>query len=146
MILPFDSDGYLPMGEHLATWDELANRFGHSGRRDWLLEGLRDALLALKVAGCAVAYIDGSFVTDKTLPKDYDACWDARGVRVKDLDPVFLDMTNDRVRQKAKFRGEFFPSHVVENRAGTTFLEFFQRRKDTGEPKGIVRINLSSVT
>lgn len=37
--------------------------------------------------------------------------------------------------------GECFPN-VSEAATGSPFLEFFQTRRDTGEPKGIVAIDL----
>ena len=40
------------------------------------MNGLRAALVNLKGAGCQTAYINGSFVTRKELPNDYDACWE----------------------------------------------------------------------
>src|SRR5579864_7933526 len=43
------------------------------------------------MAGCSRVYIDGSFVTVKREPGDYDACWDIDGVNVEALGSVFLD-------------------------------------------------------
>ena len=49
-------------------------------------------------------YIDGSFVTVKLEPRDYDACWDIDGVNVEALDSVFLDFSKGRRAQKRKSR------------------------------------------
>ena len=92
--------------------------------------------------GCRTAYVDGSFVTAKPLPMDFDACWAIDGVDADRLDPVFLDFSNSRARQKARFGGEFFPADLPEGITGKTFLEFFQTDKETGAPKGIVAIDL----
>ena len=46
------------------------------------------ALEVLHRAGCSKVYIDGSFVTVKLEPGDYDACWDIDGVNVEALDSV----------------------------------------------------------
>lgn len=43
----------------------LQMRFGSSLRRVELLDGLRQALVALRDAGCRTAYVDGSFVAEK---------------------------------------------------------------------------------
>lgn len=142
MIPAFDDLGRLPPGVHVATWDEIAERFGGAPWRERLLWGLRDALRSLKEAGCSVAYIDGSFVTQKTVPGDFDACWDEGGVDPDVLDPVLLDFSNRRATQKAKFGGELFPRSGSANPSGTSFLSFFQIDKATGEPKGIIAINL----
>ncbi len=79
MIPPFDERGNLPPGIHKADWTELEAAFGGSPRRVALLAGLREALASLRRAGCRTAYIDGSFVTAKEEPGDFDACWDAVG-------------------------------------------------------------------
>jgi len=107
-----------------------------------LLAGLKSALAALNAAGCRKVYIDGSFVTVKHEPGDYDACWDIEGVDVDSLDPVFLDFSNARRAQKRKYFGEFFPAQVPEGASGRLFLDFFQTDKETGKRKGIVGLNL----
>lgn len=91
-------------------------------------------------------YVDGSFVTVKEAPGDFDGCWDPLDVDGKQLDPVLLDFTNKRVAQKAKYGGELFPSLALADPAGNTFLEFFQIDKATGEAKGIVAIDLQKVS
>lgn len=58
------------------------------------------------------------------------------------LDSVFLDFSNGREAQKRKYLGEFFPAQMPEGASGRLFLEFFQTDKETGRPKGIVRLNL----
>src|SRR5215210_5775645 len=94
--------GNLPPGIHEATWGEIATAFGTTARRRQLLAGLRSALLSLRQAGCRRAYVDGSFVTAKPEPDDFDGCWEAAGVDPGQLDPVLLDFTNVRQAQKAK--------------------------------------------
>lgn len=85
--------------------------------------------------------MDGSYVTDKPNPGDFDLCWDPTHVNAHKLDPVFLDFSNLRKNQKLKYGGEFFPSSAKAD--GThTFIEFFQIDKETGLEKGIIRIQL----
>jgi hypothetical protein len=142
MILEFNRDGTLPVGVHWSDWEEIELRFGFSERRRQLLSGLKSALKALRRAGCRRVYVDGSFVTVKREPGDYDACWDIESVDVELLDPVFLDFSNGRRAQKRKHFGEFFPAQMPEGATGRLFLEFFQTGKETGKPKGIVGLNL----
>jgi hypothetical protein len=145
MIPPFDGDGNLPPGIHAATWDEFERRYGTTRQRRSLLQGLRTALGILRTAGCRRAYIDGSFVTAKRVPKDVDVAWEPAGANVEHLlrlEPVFGEFDNQRAAQNAKFSGEFFPSSALADVAGSTFLEFFQIDKTTGNPKGIVAIGL----
>lgn len=107
-----------------------------------MLRCLGDAIALLTRAGCARFFLDGSFVTAKEHPKDYEVLWDSTTVDVAQLDPVFLDFTHERAAQKHRFLGEFFPADATEVSTGKPFLEFFQTDKLTGEPKGIVEIML----
>jgi Family of unknown function (DUF6932) len=145
VIPPFNERGNLPPGVHKADWNELEAAFGGSSRRVALLEGLRRALDSLRGAGCRTAYVDGSFVTAKEDPADFDACWDAVGVDPDALDPVLLDFSGRRKAQKERFGGELFPADTAAEPAGTRFLDYFQRDRDTGDPKGIVEIDLEDL-
>ena len=142
MIPDFQADGSLPLGVHWAEWAEFQDRFGTNLHRHRLLVGLREALEMLAAAGCSAAFVDGSFVTEKEFPRDFDVCWDVRGVNPGQLDPIFLDFSNGRAAQKGRFMGEFFPAQLPEGASGKTYLEFFQADKDSGNPKGIVAIDV----
>ena len=150
MIPPFETDPgedgrfQLPPGVHAATWRELAERFGTNERRREILAGLLRALQALRAAGCRRAYVDGSFVTSKEVPGDFDGCWDHEGVDFDGLDPVLLDFEDHRKAQKAKFEGEMFLSMTQADALGRRFLDFFQLDRD-GRPKGIVQIDLKGI-
>jgi hypothetical protein len=147
MIPGFSADGNLPPGVYEASWDEFVARFGGTAHRLRLIDGLHSALSLLRAAGCCRVYINGSFVTAKEVPEDFDAVWEAAGVDVElllRLEPVFGDFSMRRAAQKARFRGEFFPSSLTEGATRSPFLEFFQVDKHTGDPKGIVALNLES--
>ena len=141
MIPAFNSDGNLPPGVHWATWQEFAARFGTTPHRKQLLKGLKSALDSLSKAGCQTVYIDGSFVTKKENPNDFDGCWDLTGVDPSLLDPILLLLDNKRVAQKAKYKGELFPASWTADGVGKTYLDFFQIDRD-GNPKGIIAIDL----
>src|SRR5689334_19202020 len=105
MIPDLDADGNLPPGIHAVTWRELEARCGSNPHRRQLLSGLRRAAEVLKIAGCQAIYVDGSFVTSKAVPLDFDGCWDRKGmslVLLQAADPVLLDFANRRAAQKAK--------------------------------------------
>lgn len=138
----FDRTGRLPPGVHWVAWKELVSVLGFNAKRLRLLDGLKRALVALKAAGCRSIYVDGSFVTTKPEPGDFDAGWAVEGVDANKLDPVFLDFSNARAAQKARFQGEFFPAELPEGVSGKTFLEFFQTDKESGDPKGILALDL----
>lgn len=115
-------------------------RFGWNPRRRQLLDGLADAIEVLAAAGCRTLWLNGSFVTAKEEPADFDACWDTDGVDLDLLDAVVLDLSSGRSAQKARFGGELFPN-VTEAQSGLVFSEFFQNERDTGR-KGIVVLTI----
>ncbi|MDN5942574.1 MAG: hypothetical protein L0H94_11880 [Nitrospira sp.] len=94
--------GNLPPGEHPAAWEEIVERFGHTQWRNKLLDGLKAALESLRAAGCKKIYLDGSFVTAKERPGDFDACWAGEGVNPDLLDEELLIFDSGRATQKAK--------------------------------------------
>jgi hypothetical protein len=74
-IPPFREDGWLPIGHHPATWEEIVARFGGSAgsRRAALTAKLlawRDAVRACGVI--AVLLLNGSYVSAKEEPGDFD--------------------------------------------------------------------------
>jgi hypothetical protein len=145
MLPSFDPDtGRLPEGEHAASWDEIVDRFGWTPRRRQLLDGLAHAVELFATAGCTRLWLNGSFVTAKDDPADFDACWDPHGVDLDTLDPAFLDFDDGRACQKAQFGGEFFPN-VVETGSGLDFADFFQNERDGGR-KGIVVLTLKGLS
>jgi hypothetical protein len=133
----------LPTGIHAATLSEVETAFATNAARREMFAGLVKAASSLLSVGCVKIYLDGSYVSAKPIPGDYDACWDPAGVDLKKLDPVFRDFTNKRHAQKAKFKGEFFPS-TMKNTPTQPFVDFFQVDRFTGMIKGILVIVLSS--
>lgn len=109
------------------------------------MSGLRAALENLKGAGCQTVHINGSFVTSKDLPNDYDACWEETGVDPAALDSVLLTFDPGRATQKAKYMGEPFPASIIADTDGLSFFEFFQTDRDTGRTKGIIAIDLGGL-
>lgn len=146
MIPDFNAEGNLPPGIHWATWDEIVKRFGSTHWRRQLLAGLRAALEELKRVGCTVVYLDGSFVSSKLVPRDFDGCWEEQGIDFASIDPILLDFTGRRPAQKSKYLGELFPASWDADGRGTRFLDFFQADKATGHQKGIVAIDLGGLT
>ena len=146
MIPNFQPNGNLEPGIHWATWSEVLERFGFTPWRNQLLNGLRTALDALRYAGCQTVYLDGSLVTNKLVPGDFDACWEEEGVDWDALDPVLLTFDPDRATQKAKFGGELFPASAEATLGGRVFFEFFQTDKETGQQKGIIALDLGGLT
>ncbi len=134
----------LPVGIHVADLNAIKLRFAYNPWRRRLFGGLCRASMNLARSGCRRLYLDGSFVTDKPKPNDFDACWDPQGVDRQKLDPVFFDFNDRRAAQKAKFFGEFFLSTTKADAQDRSFVDFFQVEKFSYQPKGIILINLST--
>ncbi|UYG06678.1 DUF6932 family protein [Halomonas sp. M4R1S46] len=133
----------LPPGIHWATLAEVEAAFATNVRRRKLFSGLLEVSEALARAGCRRLFLDGSYVTGKPNPGDYDGCWDPYAVDPSLLDPVLLDFSELRRKQKEKFLGEVFP-FSLEAAPGKKFIEFFQVEKHSGGRKGIVAIDLTA--
>ena len=103
------------------------------------------AIESLRRAGCHTVYLDGSFVTSKETPNDFDACWEEAGAVPESLDPVLLRFDASRAEQKARYLGELFPASIGETAEGISFLEFFQTDREMGSPKGIIAVELGGL-
>jgi hypothetical protein len=116
---------------------------GISGKRERMIEGLALAMIHLKAAGARTIYIDGSFVTSKPKPIDFDACYDRETVDFENLrvNAPRLFNYSDRAAQKAKYRGEIFPSDQPVGNYGENSFEFFQIDRQQNR-KGIIAIDL----
>jgi hypothetical protein len=135
----------LPPGIHEATWQEFILRYGYNRPRRYLLDGLTKVITDLRAAGCRRLYVDGSFVTDKPDPGDFDCCWEEAGVNESKLPPEMRDIEYPRRAQKEKYRGDIFPAHWVADFEGTSYLEYFQKSARKRRKKGIVALNLSLI-
>ena len=107
------------------------------------MTGLLAACRNLASAGCCLVLLNGSFVSAKPLPNDYDGAWETVGVNPDRLDPVLLDFSNGRAAMKSKYLGELFPA-TSSAEPGVLFRDFFQSDRD-GVAKGIVQIDLGSL-
>jgi hypothetical protein len=140
MIPDWTGEGLLPPGVHPATWAEVVARYSWNARRSSLLLGLLDGLKALAVADCSALWLDGSFVSNKELPGDYDACWDPTGMNGSRIDPRLLDFSpSGRHAIKSKYLGDLLIAGV-EQGSGLAFVDFFQQTRD-GRAKGIILLD-----
>ncbi|OMC63331.1 hypothetical protein BK121_27805 [Paenibacillus odorifer] len=142
-IPEFLSNGMLPPGIHNATWEEFKEKYDMNYTRRVQLKGLERAIKCFKSAGCTSIYIDGSFITDKKRPGDYDALYDLDEIDENLIDSKLLDASiQGRLTQKRYYEGEFFPAFIPAARNGTIYLDYFQNDKKTNSPKGIIKIEL----
>ena len=74
-----------------------------------MIRDLKLAMTQLKAAGARTIYINGSFVTSKETPNDFDACYDRETVDREYLKSMLLDCLLLRSkRPKAKVEGGDF--------------------------------------
>lgn len=126
-------------------WGQFVANFAWNNRRRFLIGGMRRALLNLQSAGCSAAIVDGSFVSRKEEPEDYDLAFDPVGVNGGLVDPVLRRHDDQRKSMKAKYFGDVFPWGTVA--CATTRLiyrDFFQRDR-SGVAKGVVLLDVTSV-
>jgi hypothetical protein len=146
MVPSFDPvSGYLPRGVHPWTWADFSNGFTWTQRRRFLIGGLYRALRNLKGAGCRSAIVDGSYVTAKDSPGDYDAAFDPNGVDGRLVDPVLLRHSDGRKSMRAKYFGDMVPWGAVACEAtGMIYQDFFQQDRD-GRAKGVVLLDVRAL-
>ncbi|KJH62097.1 MULTISPECIES: DUF6932 family protein [Acinetobacter calcoaceticus/baumannii complex] len=133
----------LPPGEHIATLQEIKQTLAFNPHRLNLFNGLSTAASLLAQSGCKYLYLDGSYVTEKDKPSDFDACWCIEQVNLDIVDPIFTDFSNGTSAQKARFGGELFPN-CTEGASGKLFRDFFKNEKHTNQEKGIIVIDLQA--
>lgn len=126
MLPEFDNKGNLPVGIHKTKWPEFIERYSHNHYRKRLIKEMSSAFKNLKKAGCTTVFTDGSFVTDKQKPNDYDGCLDVIGVDTCSLDFSLKDCQSKRIAQKIKFYEEIFPATMC-SKHGQTALIFFKK-------------------
>jgi Family of unknown function (DUF6932) len=115
--------------------DEIRVSFATNAARQRLFSGFEKVVAALQHANCQTIYLDGSFVTGKPTPDDFDGCWEPAGVQVSKLDPVLLKFKPPRTEQKSKYFGEMFVSSAPAA-PGKIFLDFFSKKNIPVFPKG----------
>jgi hypothetical protein len=91
-------------------------------------------------------FLDGSFVTAKEAPSDYDGCWPGNELGdMSRIDPVLFDFAARRAAMKKKYGGELFVAEWDATGLGQPYRRFFQFTRD-GEEKGVVVLKLETVT
>lgn len=145
MIPEFGPDGALPPGIHITTLKEFEQRFSTTIVRRGMFIKLLKLIEDLRGIGCSAIYVDGSFTTTKRIPGDMDICWENTGVDsgvAFAKMPILFDFANGRRNQQMIYNADIFPAHLIEGASGMYFIDFFQRDKATGNPKGIVQIDI----
>jgi len=135
------ANGTLPAGKYEMTIAEFETKFAYNITRKGLFNKLIKLIEDLKNIGCQTLYIDGSYVTNKVFPGDMDICWEMDGVDLAKAKPM-LPALFDRSLQKSVYGADIFPANIMERNSMKLFIDFFQTDKNTGQPKGIVKIKI----
>lgn len=144
MIPDFNDSGYLPAGIYEASFEEVKVRFGLSKKRQRLLMLMQELIHQCRMLNCDIIYLDGSFISNKVSPNDYDACWDTTHENREWVLNNVADtpLNSESEAQKECYGGEIYPAFVkAPLLPGLTILEYFQRTKE-GESKGIIMLKL----
>jgi len=146
--MKFEKNGYLAKGIYELTWEEFISEFSFSPRRKYLISGLEKVVKILKEANCECIFINGSFISDKLEPNDWDACFKDT-YRMNDYLYNKYPELFDQYKCKEKYFGDLFQANAITDiSTEIRFLDFFQRikpsrrTKKTIEFKGIVSIKL----
>lgn len=140
-IPPFRYDGHLPNGVHPASWNEFSARFGVNEHRQGLLDGMKVGLNELRARGVKKAYVGGSFVTTKELPRDFDITFDATMPQMKRWLTDAPILTNV-AEQETRFGGSFMPSFKFSKDGGQK--SFYQTNR-YGRSVGILELDLRTL-
>ena len=133
MIPKFNKNGYLPKGIHKATLSEIKRRFGGgTERREELFKGLQSLVRVLRKNRKSIKrfLLNGSFVTDKREPEDYDCILVIRS----DFSPRAMKQLTGA---KNRFGAHLFPFGEEKNFSVKRMVDFFGHDRDA-KPKGLV--------
>jgi hypothetical protein len=146
-IPPFDENGNLPKGTWEATIEEVRERFGaYPTRRRMQFGFLMDAIAILKEVGCTTLFLDGSYVTEKILPGDFDALV----LSSENGGEAITKIEEKLIHVPQKYRGEFYCAEDLAYdrylKKTVTFLELFQTEWNNRSElirKGIIQIQIT---
>lgn len=143
MPLPsLQSNGFLPVGLHLAEVGEIKERFGqHTPQRQYLFERVQTFLELASYVTAKRMFVNGSYVTSKEDPGDVDiVIW---------LDDNFLRMLDADDEKALRLEDIFLTRQpqeafaVFDEQGWNDWLDFFSRvRYQEDVRKGLVEVKL----
>lgn len=147
MIPSFTSYGLLPPGIHDCSLDDAYHYFCTNDHRKHIWSGLIKFIKLLKFYGLCQGdvILDGSFVTDKTIPNDIEFVLDAAqcDIQYQISCCMFFNLYHNTVHQELKV--DAYPNIA----GGNNFCSFFQyigektaqiKGLNPKEQKGVLRI------
>ncbi len=142
MIPELTREGLLPPGRHEATLGEIRRRFGvGTPVRVRLMKGLEAVLRLARKMEATVLYLDGSFVTDKKEPGDWDAVLLVpAGARIGSKEALLLA---NRQEIRKRIGGDLFTVSVEDPEVPAHYVERVFVRDREGRPKGLAVLKLA---
>ncbi len=136
-------NGQLEPGIYELELNYVEREFCYNEHRKWLFEGIKLAIADLQKIGCIYIYLDGSYVTKKILPKDFDLCWDESNIDLvasSRVCPELFDPGWKFEKFKSRYRGDVAPANsIADQDRGINYLGYFMEDRQ-GRDKGIVKI------
>jgi hypothetical protein len=141
MIPDLTGEGTLPPGRHEATVDEIRRRFGSGNPvRTRLMKGLEVILRMARKVGATLLYLDGSFVTDKKEPGDWDAVLLLpTSARIWSKEAIALA---DRPEVRKRYGGDLFTVSEEDTEVLAHYVEGVFVHDRHGREKGLVALRL----
>lgn len=143
-IPEFREDGWLPVGHHPATWEEVVERFGGDAqsKRAALTRKLLDFRDNLRSCGCVgrVA-LNGSFISAKPVPGDFDVLLVLQPdiQKMKDADLRLSRLLDAEMSENQDGYSVFY---LAENSPVIDMLLPIWDRSKDGTAKGVVEVEL----
>lgn len=138
------SRGKLLPGLTWTTWPVFEATFGGNAGRDRLMSGLKLALEDLRRYQCSRVFIGGSFVSQKTKPRDFDLVFDGAGMdlsTIRSRMPELIGFSEEeRCLQLERYGGQLIPNSSIW--LGVSMLEFLLYDDRYEEHKGVIGIRL----
>jgi hypothetical protein len=129
----------MPPGIHTVTLAEVEAKFAHNVKRKYLFVGLARVVGILIEANCPEVFLDGSYITKKEEPGDYDLCFEPTGLQPTELLRVLLSSKENR---KAEYLGDIFTRLPVPPYYHDHVAEWQRDGRNDDVVKGILRIDL----
>lgn len=129
----------MPPGVHTVTLTEVENKFAYNVRRKALSAGLSNVIRILKEANCLEVFLDGSYITTKEEPDDYDLCFEPTDLQPTEELRALLSAKENR---KTEYLGDIF-ARLPEPPYFFDYVTNWQRDgRNDDVIKGILRIEL----
>ncbi len=141
MLPELTREGMLPPGIHETTVEEIRRRFGSGNSvRSRLMKGLEAVLRMARKVGASLLYLDGSFVTDKKEPGDWDAALLLpAGARIGSKEAIALA---DRPEVRKRYGGDLFTMMDEDTEVLVHYVERVFVHDRNGREKGLVLLRL----